>query len=470
MSSVLEFLGKGLLYPQMRWPKLYHKDSEPSRSVFRFTTDVYEKAYRLRDCYSADAILDRQTRKIRALIPYTYARVPFYRRKWNEYGINSATVVSVVDLSQLPVLERKHVREHSEEMLARGVSSWRVGWGSTSGSTGIPLEYARDRMSHAASRARYFQLWRWADLNPYELSILISAPNHKRVTPGTIIYIHPTQIRSGFEKYIREIRARHPTIIRGASLAVLEFAWLVARRYPHEISLRAAILYGQAFTIGMRRFIEQTFRCEVFSMYALGETSAIGAECSFHTGFHMYEDDIFTEIVGRDGHPVPDGETGRVVITDLTNYCMPLIRYDTGDVGRLLPELCPCGRKLKLLQFDGRREDMLSLPNGTLVVGGVTRRKLDQFTHAIERYQIIQHTTDNFEMRIVKNSLYTPLVEASLRKELVGLFTRQTKMSITCCKEIPLEPSGKIRQFVSLVWRQQFPEEFFDFPIYQMNV
>lgn len=458
MANTFTLIGQGLQYPYMRWDA-FHRPN-----LFRLAVDAYEEVYRHRDSQNTEALRNHQETQLRRLITFAYARVPFYRQRWNEHGIASFTIVSRDDLSKLPILERRDVAENSSLLIAEGIPSWRILWASTNGSTGEPLMCGRDRLSLAAARARYFQVWRWAGLDPYVLSVLIASPRQQTITPGTIIYIHPTRIHLDYERYIDGIRRFRPTIVRGASLGILEFARFVSERGYSDVSFQAAILYGQAFTEKMRAFIEQTFGCRVYSLYALKEASAVGAECPFQTGLHVFEDDFVVEVVDGNGQPVQTGEVGQVVLTDLTNYCMPLIRYNTGDLGFVVDRQCACGRRLLLIQIDGRREDLLHLPNGKLVTGAAARHRMYQFGQAVQLFQVIQHAEDRFEMKVVRGSSYTEGTEREIRKELALLFGASAKVSLMYCERIPLEPSGKIRQIVSLSWRNRFPQDFFAYP------
>lgn len=129
--------------------------------------------------------------------------------------------------------------------------------------------------------------------------------------------------------------------------------------------LRCVLLSGDAVTHATRSAIAEGLDCEVFVHYGLTETGLGGAvECREHAGCHMREADLIHEIVDEYGTPVPAGEYGEIVLTTLTREAMPLIRYRTGDEGRILPEPCPCGSALGRLEVRGRMSERVSLPGG----------------------------------------------------------------------------------------------------------
>ena len=134
----------------------------------------------------------------------------------------------------------------------------------------------------------------------------------------------------------------------------------------HDIpSLRVGIFGSETFSDEMRRKIEKRLHIECFDIYGMTETGGIGTtgmDCPAHAGLHVWEDQYITEIVDpATGAPVPDGEYGEVVFTSLTREAMPILRYRTHDISRILTrEKCACGRThLRIDRITGRTDDML---------------------------------------------------------------------------------------------------------------
>ena len=130
-------------------------------------------------------------------------------------------------------------------------------------------------------------------------------------------------------------------------------------------SLRVGIFGSETFSDEMRRKIEKRLHIECFDIYGMTETGGIGTtgqDCKAHDGLHVWEDQYITEIVDPvTGAPVPDGEYGEVVFTSVTREAMPIIRYRTHDISRILSrEKCSCGRtSLRIDRITGRTDDML---------------------------------------------------------------------------------------------------------------
>lgn len=114
----------------------------------------------------------------------------------------------------------------------------------------------------------------------------------------------------------------------------------------------------------------QGFDAPFANVYGTSELGSVAASCGHSSGMHVFEDQFIVEVLAR-GQPVDAGQTGRLIITDLSNSAMPLIRYDVGDVARLLTAPCPCGRTTVRLDVLGRTQEVLSSANGGLTPSDV---------------------------------------------------------------------------------------------------
>jgi phenylacetate-CoA ligase len=133
---------------------------------------------------------------------------------------------------------------------------------------------------------------------------------------------------------------------------------------PHALVTSAEVLEPAD-----RALVERVFGCPVFNRYGCREVSVIASECPEHSGLHTMGEGLYVEVV-RDGRPAAPGELGTILITDLLNHAMPLIRYRIGDLGIWEEGDCPCGRGLpRLRRVAGRVTDFLVGSDGRLVSG-----------------------------------------------------------------------------------------------------
>jgi phenylacetate-CoA ligase len=130
-----------------------------------------------------------------------------------------------------------------------------------------------------------------------------------------------------------------------------------------DLRLRIALIGAEPHSEGIRRKIEDLFGIKAYNSYGLSEMCGPGVafECPEQQGLHLWEDQFYPEIVDpATGEPVPEGQTGELVLTTLEREAMPLVRYRTRDLTRFLPGPCPCGRTHRRIdRIQGRSDDML---------------------------------------------------------------------------------------------------------------
>jgi len=206
---------------------------------------------------------------------------------------------------------------------------------------------------------------------------------------------------------------------------------------------------GQVLDVLTRHQIEDHFQAPVFDFYGMMEVGAMAWECAPHRGFHINTDAVILEIV-RNGMPAKIGEKGRIVATGLHSYAMPLIRYNTQDVGILSRKRCPCGRGLPLLEeLEGRCNDFITLPDGRVLLPSfsILLRNLRE----IRQYRIVQEKIDELIVYLVlEANAPTDLVER-VKKAIKMWVGEAMNIRVKIVDDIPPDRSGKLRAVVSYV-------------------
>jgi phenylacetate-coenzyme A ligase PaaK-like adenylate-forming protein len=159
-----------------------------------------------------------------------------------------------------------------------------------------------------------------------------------------------------------------PQIVRGLPIYLV---WLASRALERGLKfpgLRAVLPFGGMMSSAMAARVEAGFGAPFRDLYGTGELGMVAASCGKSRGLHVF-DDLFVVEVLRDGRAVDPGQVGRVTITDLSNYAMPIVRYDVGDIGSLIDEPCPCGRSGRRLVLHGRCQETLADSMGDLITG-----------------------------------------------------------------------------------------------------
>jgi phenylacetate-CoA ligase len=204
----------------------------------------------------------------------------------------------------------------------------------------------------------------------------------------------------------------------------------------------------------MRHTIESTLHCRVFNRYGSREVGDIAGECDAHDGLHVFPWANYVEIVDEAGESVAPGVDGEVVVTCLTNFAMPLIRYKIGDRAALAPEgPCACGRGgQRLLRVLGHSGETFKSSDGALVDGGYLTGMM-YLREWVERFQVVQHRYDDLEFKIIPRSGERP-AQAEL-DDITGKVRRamgeRCAVRFSFVEDIAPLPSGKFTYTISHV-------------------
>ena len=195
-----------------------------------------------------------------------------------------------------------------------------------------------------------------------------------------------------------------------------------------------------------RLIIEDVFGVEVTDRYGCEEVSLIASECERHEGMHLNVEHLYIEFIKDDGSPARPGEMGRIIVTDLMNKAMPIIRYQVEDMGVPSDKKCSCGRGLPLMErIVGRTADFLIRRDGSRVAGiSLIENTLTKIP-GISQMQIIQEALGKFVINIVRGSNYTDATRQALIKYLYDLFGDHIQIDLIPTNVINPEASGKYR-------------------------
>jgi phenylacetate-CoA ligase len=173
-----------------------------------------------------------------------------------------------------------------------------------------------------------------------------------------------------------------------------------------SLPLRAGVFGAEPWTDSMRKHIENATNIAAYDIYGLSEIIGPGVaiECPQHDGLHIFEDHFYPEIIDPEtGKVLPDGQEGELVLTTLSKWAMPMIRYRTRDITTLLPGSCPCGRSLRRMRRIGRRSDDMLIIRGVNVYPSQIEAVLLEVEGILPHYMIIltrEHGLDQIEVQV----------------------------------------------------------------------
>jgi phenylacetate-coenzyme A ligase PaaK-like adenylate-forming protein len=235
-----------------------------------------------------------------------------------------------------------------------------------------------------------------------------------------------------------------PRVIQAYARAAVLFARFLQARgleahRPHSIVTSAEILEDDD-----RRLLEEVFGCPVFNRYGCREVSVVASECPAHSGLHVMAEGLYLEIETPSG-PAAPGEMGAVLVTDLLNGAMPLIRYRIGDMAAWADGPCPCGRGLpRLERVAGRVTDFLVGADGRLVSGVFLATYVVAQRPSLGQVQIRQDRAGAVTYRLRPGNDFDPLEDVKYLEDATRLHLGEgAEFDWEAVEELSAEPSGK---------------------------
>ena len=221
--------------------------------------------------------------------------------------------------------------------------------------------------------------------------------------------------------------------------------------------LREARTFGEMLMPEVRQLCRQAWAVPVTDSYSSNETGYIALQCPANEHYHVQSEDVLVEILDERGRPCSPGQTGRVVVTTLHNFAMPLVRYDIGDYAEP-GEACECGRGLPVLRrIIGTRAQYAGDRRRRAVPAG-NRLANDSELAPILQYQLVQKRLDLVQARLVTAAALTSDQEDRLRRHFLSQLPPGFQVELVYCEGIPRSAGGKFEDFVSEVAATPAPE------------
>jgi phenylacetate-CoA ligase len=409
----------------------------------------------------AEELLEEQWVRFKGLIEYAYDKVPFYRRRFSHTGIEPGDIKSRVDLTAIPILTKADIKANYNDLQARHAGP--VEMLRTSGSTGEPLRVIRDRASTGHHRANMFRQRRWFGANIGSFEATFKIYNYpfweRRKVRLKDFVLNRIRINErdltewNMLKFYRKLEAANPDIFYGFPSLMVRFAQFLTERSikPNLASLNAIISTGEMLSPRQKETLAKTFNSPVVNEYGCTETGIIAIECP-DGGWHVPVESCLVEIVPDEGLDLDEG-VGRVVVTDLMNRAMPIIRYDSGDLAREGSGICNCERGLPTIEgLVGRIGSMVNLPDGRSI-HSITFFKIFKAAESvaegsIREFQVRLYPPDRFEIFIIPDINFNDEVLEYLRYRLEGALGKGSKLDFKLIDEIAPTKDGKFEKFM----------------------
>lgn len=442
MSGLYASLFRKVLYPA-------YESGLRRRDTLRHLREYERDQWR-----SADELDALQWHKLQALIAHCWDHVPFYRTFWGAAGVAAAADIrDRGDYAKLPLLTKPAIRANLDAMIAPAHRD-ALYFKSTGGSTGEPLRFGYTRESYERRIAVMFRGYAWSGAHlgqrtAYLWGAPVAAPAGVALFKDRLYHAaFNRRMLNAFDMDERRMaeyadaldRFRPETIVSYVGPLVELARWIEREgRTPH----RPQRILGAAEALHphQRALLQRVFGAPVYDTYGCREFMLIAAECEARDGLHMNTDHLHVEFAAG---PQAD-EPSDLILTDLHNFGMPLMRYVNGDLGTPGRARCSCGRGLPMLaKIDGRRLDALRLRDGRLLPGEYIVYVFLPVT-GVKQYQVVQQTLDTLRVRLVPDVGYDPSVHALIRDGIRKLAGDGVAIEFETVDAIALTASGKRR-------------------------
>jgi len=405
---------------------------------------------------SAEEIAHMQREALRSLAMHAYANCRYYREVFDQARVRPEDVQAASDLAALPVLTKDILRARpAADFLAQNCPPEKRHKAMTGGSTASPLVFYRDDrcidMRWAATIA--FDRWCgwdigekmgviWGAQQDYQWHHTLKARARNlvmdRILPLDSSAMTPARVR----EYIARLRRFRPRMILGYPNPLYLVAQEMLDAGTDDLRPRGVVSTAEPLAPEQRAAIEKAFSCRVFDRYTSRESGIIATQCEAGAGMHISAGSVMLELV-RGERPAQKGEAGIVLVTDLLNYAMPLIRYQIGDVAEMMGEPCACGRALpRLRNIGGRTTDFLVASDGSLV-SGIAMWAMLREAEFPGQAQFVQERRGEVLVRISGRDNIRPLDMERFEKGVRRYLGEQMRLDIEYVDAIASTPSGK---------------------------
>ncbi len=411
-----------------------------------------------------EVIAARQTAAIRGILRHAAATVPFWNARIEAAGLDPEAFASLDDLRRLPLLTKADLREQGTRLIAAGYQIKDLHEHKTSGSTGTSVVTYRDDACQQFKRGATLRADEWSGWRLGQRKALIWGnpqirPDWKGRLRRALLdrdyaYLDTVKMDEPAMGRFAEVLLRTPpSMLFGHAHSLYLFAqYLQARRPDMKIRPKAILSTCMVLHDFERALIEEVFGCKVTNRYGCEEVSLIACECERHEGLHVNSDCVYVELIDQEGSPCPPGEPGRIIVTDLANRAMPMIRYEVGDMGVWAEKPCSCGRTLPLLsRIEGRVADYVVTRDGSYISGISLTENFAVQVPGVAQMQIIQEEVDRFTFNIVKGPDFGDESLREVQRLVFARFGTGTRYECVFMDRIPQEKSGKYRFCVSKV-------------------
>jgi phenylacetate-CoA ligase len=414
--------------------------------------------------WPAERLAELQFRQLELLLHHAYKTVPYYFGLFDTAGFDTSQPLTPERWSKIPLLTRQLLQDRADELLCHALPSehGNTFQKKTSGSTGRQIKVTdsdANRLFWQACTLRD-HLWHQRDFSGRLISIRsgrsaedpLLVKDHASWGPSTgqVYQTGPSTVfyqRAPIERQAELLRDRDPAYLLLYPSNAVRLADYFRAHDLQLPNLREVMTYGECLMPETRAVCQEAWGVGVSDMYSCEELGYIALQCPHSENYHCQSESVLVEVLDDEGRPCSPGQIGKVVLTSLHNFAMPLIRYQNQDYAEVGPP-CPCGRGLPVIKrILGRERNMAKRTDGTRFWPQLSPdiwRSID----AIDELQLVQDDVDHIELRLVCQRPLDASEERSLTDRFAEALGQPFRVSIRYHDETLRHANGKCERFI----------------------
>jgi len=439
---------------EIGWPSLLRGPAAATVALLREIEDA--------QWLPAEEIVLAQHGQLVVLARFAARHSRHFAERLKEAGLVPEDLATPAGLARLPILRRRDIQRRGSDLYCAEIPPGHqpLGESKTSGSTGEPVLIRRTAVSRLFFQAMNLRdhVWHGRDLarpfsairpqvSSYAVNKDWGEPVSSVVETGPLQAIPMTLDAARQVELLREFRPYCLIVYPNSLDAIAAYCEGQEIGLPGLAKIRTI---GETLSPRVRERARKVLSAELADHYSSQEVGSIAIECPESGLYHVMAESVIVEVVDDQGRPCGEGGTGRVLVTDLHNFAMPIVRYEIGDYAEVAGP-CPCGRGLPAFKaILGRERNLILMPDGSRhwpLVGFHAYRDIAP----VSQYQFIQHDRERIEVRLVMEAPMTEAQEAKLKDHMLKSLGHPFDLAFTYFpNSLPRAKGGKFEEFVCL--------------------
>ncbi|WP_268035006.1 phenylacetate--CoA ligase family protein [Algoriphagus sp. PAP.12] len=363
----------------------------------------------------------------------------------------------------LPIIRKKDIQGDFKEIVSHGFDKSNLHFGSTSGSSGIPLKFAKDKFCHSMTWALILDRYKKVNLAPSDLQarfygIPLGFPSYQKERikdkfMNRYRFVVFDLSDESLDRFLETFKKKKFIYVYGYTNTQLFFAKYLERKniVLKDVcpSLKGGIVTGEQCSEENRAILEKQFGIPMFNEYGASEVEFLAM--SDLTGKRwLSSETVVSEVLDSNNLSVQEGGSGSLVFTNMFNKAMPFIRYEVGDIGAI--SQVKDSIQEELLELNGRLNQLVLLPSGKKAAGFslyYISKYLMANLKGLQEYQVRQLELDTFELDLVIDGPLAPNANQVVQEAFDKYLEKGLKIKVSKLDQIDREKSGKLKHFIS---------------------